>query len=136
MFETYSQIANNLSSIIHYSLDLEYFNRYITNVDICSLEEIKDAAKNRIIHNNLKYVIVGDRNIVLSQLNSVLDSDIIELETGYYIFKLTGRAPAQVAALQDVKDEINDKLFRTKFRQRFIEWIDKLKEDAFIEIKE
>ncbi|HLF18528.1 MAG TPA: peptidyl-prolyl cis-trans isomerase [Candidatus Omnitrophota bacterium] len=63
-------------------------------------------------------------------------SDLIELETGFYIFKLTGRLPAEVASLQEVKDDIRERLFRTKFRTLFIEWIDDLKEDAYIEIKE
>ena len=73
---------------------------------------------------------------VVFHLTEDVPSDIIELETGYYIFRMTGRSPAKVASLGDVKEEIRDRLFRNKFRQSYVDWIEKLKSDAFIEIKQ
>jgi len=73
---------------------------------------------------------------VVFHLAPEVPSEIIELETGYYIFRLTGRAPAKVASLADVKEQIRDRIFRNKFRQSYVDWIEKLKSDAFIEIKQ
>ena len=62
-------------------------------------------------------------------------SDIIEVPNGYYIVKLQGRAEAATATLKDVKDQIYQKLFEEKFRERFRTWIDELRKKAYVEIK-
>ncbi|MBN1869641.1 MAG: peptidyl-prolyl cis-trans isomerase [Candidatus Omnitrophica bacterium] len=62
-------------------------------------------------------------------------SPLIETERGVYIFKLVGKAPAEIPDLADLKETIHDLLFKEKFRTRFIEWVDKLKKEAYIEIK-
>ncbi len=80
MFETYSQIANNLNSLIHYSLNENYFNNYIQNIENCTKEEIALAAQKRIVSDNMIYVIVGDREIIMPQLRSVIDTNIVELD--------------------------------------------------------
>jgi len=80
MFETYSQISNNLSSLIHYSLDKKYFDNYIQNIESCTKHEIEIAAQQRIIADELIYLIVGDRDKVLPQLRSITNQNIIELD--------------------------------------------------------
>lgn len=79
MFETYSQIANNLTSLIHHSLDLDYFNNYIKNIESCSKVEIENAAKQRIVTDDLIYLIVGNEEVVLPQLEN-LSGSIIKLD--------------------------------------------------------
>ncbi|VAX14977.1 hypothetical protein MNBD_IGNAVI01-1906 [hydrothermal vent metagenome] len=80
MFETYTQTANNLTSLIHYSLDRNYFNNYIQNIENCTKDEIEEAARMKIVTDKMIYVIVGDGKKVLFQLRSISDSNIIELD--------------------------------------------------------
>lgn len=60
----------------------------------------------------------------------------VEVDSGIYIFKLTGRSPATVSGLEDVKETIYDLLFKEKFKNRFMRWTEKLKNEAYIEIKQ
>jgi len=79
MFETYSQVARNLTTLTHYSLDDNYFNNYIKNVELCSDENIVSAAQQCINEKELNYLIVGDREKVLPQLQLITKHNIIEL---------------------------------------------------------
>lgn len=72
----------------------------------------------------------------VSFLNIGQVSDIIEMDNGYYIFKLEGRTPGIEASLSAEKDRIYQKIYQDKFRQRFREWIDGLRKKTYIEIKE
>ena len=80
MFETYSQIANNLTSLVHYSLGENYLNNYIRNIENCTKHEIDDVAQQKIVSENLIYLIVGDREKIMPQLCSVTDQNIVELD--------------------------------------------------------
>lgn len=80
MFETFSQIANNLTTMIHFSLENNYFDNYINNVENCSKQDIFIAAQERIINDDLVYLVVGNRKSVLPQLNSIWGSSITELD--------------------------------------------------------
>lgn len=62
-------------------------------------------------------------------------SKIIELEEGFYIFKVVKQIPHQIATLDEVKDIITEKIFQDKFRKRFNIWIEELKKQAYIDIK-
>ncbi len=63
-------------------------------------------------------------------------SHLVEVESGIYIFKLVGESPSEIAALEDVKDSIYNQLYKEKFKGEFIRWLEDLKEDAYIEIKQ
>ncbi len=63
-------------------------------------------------------------------------SSIVEVQDGFYIFKLEGRAMGRKAVLNDVKDAIYQRLFEEKFRTRFNDWIGKLHKKAYVEVKE
>jgi parvulin-like peptidyl-prolyl isomerase len=60
----------------------------------------------------------------------------IEVPTGLYIFKVIDKQAARVAPLDEVKEEITNVLFNQKFRERITKWMDDLKRDAYIEIKQ
>jgi parvulin-like peptidyl-prolyl isomerase len=62
-------------------------------------------------------------------------SDVVEVENGFYIFKLQGRIPGAAATLKDVKDVIYQQLFEEKFKKRFKEWVDGLRKTSYVEIK-
>ncbi len=62
-------------------------------------------------------------------------SSPIETSAGIYIIKLNGHTPAEVASLSEVKTTITNTLFREKFRAKFTAWLEKLKKEAYVEIK-
>lgn len=63
-------------------------------------------------------------------------SDPVEVENGIYVFKAIGISPGKVQSLAEVKDQINDKLMDDQFQEKFKDWIDKLREKAYVEIKQ
>lgn len=62
-------------------------------------------------------------------------SDPIELDNGIYIFKFNRKSSRETKSLKDAKEEIYARLFEDKFRNRFSEWISKLREKAYVEIR-
>lgn len=81
MFETYSQIAHHLSTMLKYNLSENYFGNYINKISSCTTKEIEEVAKNKILIDELIYLVVGDKSVALPQLKEVTDLEIIELET-------------------------------------------------------
>ena len=69
MFETYSQVAGNLSMLPLYDLPDNYFNTYIDKLKFVSLKEVLDAAKSTLTEENIVTVIVGDEKIVEKQFS-------------------------------------------------------------------
>lgn len=69
------------------------------------------------------------------QLSEGEVSPLIETGSGVYIFKLMGRVPAQISSLQEVEKEVYNYIYRKKFEEHFLRWLEKLKKDAYIEIK-
>ncbi|KAB2846090.1 MAG: insulinase family protein [Melioribacteraceae bacterium] len=78
-FETYAQVSRQLSTLIHFNLPDDYFNNYIVNIEGTTQQQIQNAALNYIFLNDLKTVVVGDRNLVLKQLE-IFDKEIVELD--------------------------------------------------------
>ncbi len=62
-------------------------------------------------------------------------SNIIETESTLSIFLVEEKIESQEKGIDDVKDDIQNILFQQKLKERFNEWISKLKKDAYISIK-
>ncbi len=62
-------------------------------------------------------------------------SDPIEVENGIYVFKVVGISPGKQQTLAEVKDRIYSKLLDEQFQTKFKEWVNKLREKAYVEIK-
>ena len=62
-------------------------------------------------------------------------SDPVEVENGIYVFKVIGISAGRQETLADVKDQIYSKLLDDQFQVKFKEWVDKLREKAYVEIK-
>ncbi len=60
----------------------------------------------------------------------------LETDNGIFIFKLLGKIPEEIPPIEKVKTEITDRVFQMKFRERFLRWLDKLKQEAYVEIKD
>ena len=62
-------------------------------------------------------------------------SDPVEVGNGIYVFKAIGISPGKQQTLAEVKDQIYGKLLDDQFQAKFKEWVDKLREKAYVEIK-
>jgi len=62
-------------------------------------------------------------------------TDAIKTEQGYRIFKMDEKMPTRELDFYEAQDLIKDMLYGEKFTQNFRQWINKLKEDAYIVIK-
>lgn len=62
-------------------------------------------------------------------------SPVCEVANGYYIFQLIGHTKEELSALDEVKDSITHQIFETKFLEKFDQWLNKLKKEAFVDIK-
>ena len=63
-------------------------------------------------------------------------SHVIKTDQGFRIFKLEERKPAWPLSFTEAQDLIENMLYKEKFAQRFKEWIDELKKEAYISIKD
>lgn len=63
-------------------------------------------------------------------------SDPLEVQNGIYIFKAIGISAEKQQPLDEVKEQIYGKLLDDQFQVKFKEWIDKLRDKAYVEIKQ
>ncbi|MCA9392740.1 MAG: peptidyl-prolyl cis-trans isomerase [Candidatus Omnitrophica bacterium] len=116
----------------------------------------KDAEVARImIENGMEFSMVAEkyskasslgmveRGQLLPELEKVVFhlkegevSDVFEVDTGFYLFKVTQKFTANLAPLEDVENVITQQIYNTKFRERYLAWMEELKQDAYIEIKQ
>ena len=62
-------------------------------------------------------------------------TDLIELPNGYLILKVFDKHREGLATLEEVRDEIHNRLSGPKFQPAFREYLSKLRTDAYIEIR-
>lgn len=62
-------------------------------------------------------------------------ADPIKVEKGFYIYKVAEHQQAGLADFEQVKNEVEDRLFRPKMDPALREYLTKLRMDAFLEIK-
>ncbi len=79
-FETYRQIASNLSASVIHSLPDDYFNKYIENIESVDLKRINDISAKSINTDILKIIIVGDKNKLKQLMEGLAQSKIIETD--------------------------------------------------------
>lgn len=62
-------------------------------------------------------------------------SGLVHTPAGIHILKLDQRTPGRFKPFDEVKVELEDKLYKKKSEDRFNQWVDDLKKQATIEIK-
>lgn len=62
-------------------------------------------------------------------------SDIIESPMGYHLFRLEDRSEGKDRKFEEVRDEIYDRLYREKAKVRFEHWMEELKREAYISLR-
>jgi len=78
-FETYSHIAANLISLVLHSLPNNYFDNYLRQINNTTKEDIDKSALEFIKSEELKILVVGNKNIIKKQLDGLNKGEIIEL---------------------------------------------------------
>jgi zinc protease len=79
-FESNKQIAINTSRIILHSLPSDHYDKYIETVNKLTLQDINKAAGKYIYPDKLTVVLVGDKNILIPQLEEAGLNNITELD--------------------------------------------------------
>ncbi|MFZ6033304.1 MAG: M16 family metallopeptidase [Melioribacter sp.] len=71
LFETYTQIAKNITPLIIHNLDTNYYKNYVDKIQSVRNEEIIDAAKKYLHPESLVIVAVGDRDKIYEQVKEL-----------------------------------------------------------------
>ncbi len=79
-FETYRQIATNITGKIIHNLPENYFDTYLENVISISLEEVNAAADKYIHPEQAVITVVGNKADILPQLEKLDHGKIIEVD--------------------------------------------------------
>ena len=79
-FETHGQVSANLVSLVLHSLPDNYFDTYIDSLSKLKLEDINKAVVENIHPDKLSVLAVGDKNLILKQLQELNISEVIELD--------------------------------------------------------
>jgi len=79
-FETYSQVAGNLSGKIIFSLPDDYFDTYIENIKNVTIEDVNRTAVENIFPGELVIVIVGDKDKIVNSLKELNAGEIKEVD--------------------------------------------------------
>jgi zinc protease len=80
-FETYSQVAGNLTGKVIFSLPDDYFNTYIDKVRNVSKNDVNEAAKKEILAEETLIAVVGDKSKVREQLKEFKNSVFVEVDS-------------------------------------------------------
>ncbi len=70
-FETPSQIAGRLETVVTYDFPDNYFNSYIQNVQAVTLADINRVANRYLDPSRMAIVVVGDRKVIEAGLRSL-----------------------------------------------------------------
>ena len=79
-FETYSQVASNITGKVIYSLPDDYFNTYLDYIRKVTLDEVNIAAVKEILTEETLIAIVGDKNKVTNQFKDFPNSVLLEVD--------------------------------------------------------
>jgi len=63
-------------------------------------------------------------------------SAVVESTLGYHIFKVTNRSKGRQLDFNEAREAIRENLFMKKAEERYTEWMEELKSNAYISIKE
>jgi zinc protease len=69
LFETYSQVAANISLLPIFNLQDDYFENYISNLNSVNLREVSKAANDAILLDEMVIIVLGNKSIIKDTLN-------------------------------------------------------------------
>ncbi len=101
-----------------------------------TFEEVaKDFSNSSSIGKIVKGQTLPEIEKIVFSLKEGEISSAVEVDTGIYIFKVKKKISKHVEPLENVKELINNMLTKEAINKRQKEWIQKLRDNAYIEIK-
>ncbi len=103
---------------------------------------IKGIAKVIEEHKDLFFKIESDESGFKEHMKTALESlkegtfTITEIEDAYYLIYLVKIIPSYQKFIDEVKDDIYNKLWESKFNDKLKEWVDELKKKSVVKIYE
>ena len=81
-FETSSQIASALQSIVLYGLPEDYYENYLQNIEKVSLEDVRRVAQSYLDAAKMAVLVVGDLKTVKEGVEKLMlgESQILDSE--------------------------------------------------------
>lgn len=80
LFETFSQVAQHLSSQVIHNLPDDYYDSYIENISSPSLTDVQEAAFKYMQPHNIQYFIVGNKELIWDELKQNDKFEVVELD--------------------------------------------------------
>ena len=77
----------------------------------------------------------GEFVLLLDRLKPGEVSGVIKTPSGFHIVKLEERIPGRVKSFDEVKPDIEERLYKKKSDERFTQWLAEMKKEATIEIR-
>ena len=72
---------------------------------------------------------------IISQLKIGELSPVYEDEVGYHLFMVAGREKSVLLALEQVREQIHQILYRKQFEEQYLRWLERLKAKTYIDIR-
>lgn len=79
-FETYTQIARNISPLVMHKLPIDYYNHYQSMIENVTKEEILKAAEEYVLPEKSVILIAGDKEKITRQLLGKMELGPVELD--------------------------------------------------------
>jgi len=133
--------VNLLSIFVPYGQDRKASEQIIVSAEVELSKGIsfEDVAKK---YSQLPHLGIMAKDKLLPAIADMIAtlkvgevSKPIETDTGIYLLKIKEFLPSDQVTLEQVKDKIYQILFTEKLQKRAQEWIEKLRKNAYIEIK-
>ncbi len=82
-FQTNSQIASNISSLILHSLPLNYYESYLDKINAVTKQNMMEAANKQLLLDKMTVVIVGDKKSIKKELEDIFSVGVIEINSQF-----------------------------------------------------
>ncbi|MEI7999015.1 MAG: peptidyl-prolyl cis-trans isomerase [Candidatus Omnitrophota bacterium] len=140
--------------------EFESKSKYNLDSIFISFNKGKDLALKRITESRNKLSAGGDFNSISKeyteapsvgtleqgQMVPAIEKEVfnlkvgdlsqpVQVEGGIYLFKVNGITSGRIESLQEVKEDIYNKIYEQQFQSKFKVWIDKLRNKAYVEIR-
>lgn len=107
--------------------------------DFAEVARMHSESGSRDAGGDLGFFSEGELTDALEEVAFELEpgevSDIIRLETAFYIIRVEEKTEAQVKPLEEVRSEVGDSIFQEKMSEQMDRFVRQLRERAIVEIK-
>ncbi|MFH1460724.1 MAG: peptidylprolyl isomerase [Candidatus Omnitrophota bacterium] len=130
-------INDNVEEVINKANEI--YAQLQKGVEFIELVEKYSEAPNVVNSGDMGYMkkgsLRGEIEEAVFKIKSGEFTPPIKTASGFYLFKVEDKKTETVSAFEDVQDEIRNLLYNKEVEIKLNEWIEKLKKDAFIEVK-